>query len=42
MLKDGRLRENLIVIAIAGGRSGDKARPFRIKGDGHKYITNFP
>jgi hypothetical protein len=29
MLKDGRLREDLIDIAIAEERSGDKARPFR-------------
>jgi hypothetical protein len=29
MLQDRRLREDLIDIASAEGRSGDKARPFR-------------
>jgi hypothetical protein len=36
MLKDRRLREDLIDIAIAEGRSEDKTRPFRelLKEDG--------
>jgi hypothetical protein len=29
MLQDKRLREDLIDVAIAEGRSGDKTRPFR-------------